>query len=159
MAVMETRTTTLADQIRHRAVSVLTGTDLYVVEVCVRGHTGARTVEVFIDGDEGVTIDQCARASRELGFLLETDDVVRGRYRLNVSSPGADRPLASPRQYPKNIGRPLKVLYRQAPEAEPETLQGTLVEADETGIGIETKGTRRRLHFEQIAEARVVLPW
>lgn len=160
IAVMETtQTTTLVDRIRQRAETVLTGSDAFLVEIIVRGHTGTQTIEVYIDGDDGVTIDQCARVSRELGFLLETDNVVQGRYRLNVSSPGADRPLVLPRQYRKHIGRPLRVMYRPDGEDASETLDGKLTAVDASGIEVETKGTVRRLDFERIAEASVVLPW
>lgn len=154
-----TQTMTLADQVRQRAETVLTGSDAYLIDVSVRGHTGTHILDVYIDGDDGVTIAQCAAISRELGFLLETDNVMRGRYRLNVSSPGADQPLVLPRQYRKHIGRSIRVVYRATDEGAPETLEGKLVTADASGIGIETEGTPRQLDFARIVEAKIVLPW
>ena len=64
---------------------------------------------VLLDGDEGITIDQCSQVSRELSGLLEETDLIDGKYFLEVSSAGLDFPLQSIRQYYKNVGRSLKI--------------------------------------------------
>lgn len=80
---------------------------LFLVDVTVsRNKTSKVTLKV--DGDEGVTIDQCAAISRQLGPFLEEQDWFKGSYNLEVSSPGIDFPLV-PRQLPRHIGRTLKV--------------------------------------------------
>ena len=102
---------TLSEKIEAFAREAIASTPLYLVDVEVRGQKNSRIVRVFVDADEGVNLDTCASVSRQLGFLLETEDVIDGKYRLEVSTPGVDRPLADPRQYKKNVGRPLSVRY------------------------------------------------
>lgn len=132
--------------------------EVYIVEIVVRGRQGSRLVEVFLDSDEGVGLDYLAAYSREIGFLLEAEEIVKGRYRLNVSSPGADRPIRLPRQMKKHVGRKLAVT-----SGEGDPVEGVLVAADDNGITLTLKKGKVKeevkLAFETIQEARVVLPW
>ena len=77
--------------------------------------------EVFIDGDSGVTVDRCREISRYLENKLEENSVVGEKYTLEISSPGATRPLTMKRQYAKHIGRTLKVTMKDG-----STLKGKL---------------------------------
>lgn len=151
--------TSLSPEARIQAFAeeVIAGTPLYVVEVRVRGRKGSQVVEIYIDGDEGVTVDQLAQVSREVGFLLEVEDAIKGKYNLNVSSPGVDRPLVLPRQYKKNLGRDLKVVVRSDDAS--QTYQGTLVEADEDAIVLQDKKRTQRIALADISSAHVQLPW
>jgi ribosome maturation factor RimP len=79
--------------------------DLFPVEIT----ENAAKVYVFIDGDKGLEINRCARISRYLEELIETNQWLPEKYYLEVSSPGASKPLIFPRQYPQHIGRTLEV--------------------------------------------------
>jgi ribosome maturation factor RimP len=104
----------------------------YVVDIQVAGRQGGTLkVTVLLDSDAGITIDECARISRQLGNEMDElnyfgEDVP---FNLEVSSPGVDFPLSQPRQFQKNVGRTLKVDTTTGP-----TLVGTLVEVSDTGI-------------------------
>ncbi len=139
---------------------VLAGSPHFLVELEVRGAPGSQAVDVFIDSDEGLGVDTLARISREVAFLFDAEDVIAGRYRLNVSSPGVDRPLKLPRQYKKNVGRALRVHYRK-PDGDGYTeVLGDLVEADDEAIEVVVKGgQRRRILYADILWAKVQLPW
>ncbi len=108
----------LVKAVREQAEPIIEGYNAYLVDCIVRGERGTRVVEVFIDSDTGITTELCASISRDLGTQLDANDIIPGRYRLEVSSPGLDRPLKLYRQYLKNIGRTLKVKY---------TIDGTTV--------------------------------
>jgi ribosome maturation factor RimP len=88
----------------------LSGTDRFLVDVLIK--PGNR-IYVFIDGDHGVTIDDCVKISRMLEAELDRE---REDFELNVSSSGADQPLRMPRQYPKNIGRSLHIKLAEPQE-------------------------------------------
>ena len=149
----EARVTALVEE-------VLADTDLYLVEVQVRGQKGSRVVNIFVDSDGGIGIDDLAEVSREVSFLLDAEDVIDGRYNLNVSSPGVERPLLLPRQFRKNVGRTLKVTLQAAEGEKPVVLVGDLVGADETGIVLDVSRKRQEeIPYAAIAEARVQLPW
>jgi ribosome maturation factor RimP len=134
------------------------GQNAYVIDVSVRGERGGSLAEVFIDTDEGVTTGLCQKISKELARALDASDLFQGRYDLVVSSPGIERPLKFPRQYPKHVGRNMSVKVRKGTSA--ETLRGTLLEASAESIllGV-TEEDRRTIRFDEIAEARVDSAW
>ena len=86
---------------------------LFIVGVSVKGNPNNQKIQVFVDGDEGVKIDECSAISRKLSDLLEEKDIIEGRYVIEVSSPGADKPLKMIRQYPQHIGRELEIVTRE----------------------------------------------
>ena len=150
------QTDSLADRVRAFAEEAAADTDLYVVGVEVRGFQGSRVVEVFVDSPDGAGSDDLARLSRSLGFTLDTEDLIKGRYRLDVSTPGADRPLEDRRQYPRHVGRELAVTY-EAGEDQLVTVQGELTAVGDDTITLD--GESAPIPFDAVREARVVLPW
>ena len=147
----------LRSRVRALAEEVATEGESYVVDVQVRGQKGSRIIEVFVDADDGVGSDDLARLSRDLAFLLETEDVVKGKYYLNVSSPGAERPLALPRQYPKHVGRTLEVKTGSADE--PTVRTGTLAAVRDDAFDLDVEGDVETIRFADVIEARIQLPW
>lgn len=147
----------LAARLRRLAEEVAAPAGCYLVDVHVRGQRGSRVLEVYFDSDEGLGLDDLAELSRELGFLLDTEDLVQGRYRLDVSSPGAERPLTLPRQYRKHLGRPLRVTTGEGQERRTRT--GTLAALSEEALELDLGDRRERIPFEDVREARVQLPW
>ena len=164
------KTQTIDARVQDLVGEALRGTSMYVVEVDVRGARGSKVVDVFVDADEGVGVDQLAKVSRDVGFLLETEDIFESKYNLNVSSPGLERPLQIPRQYRKNIGRELVVEYTpDKDEREDEKSSafavGTLEGADEDSITLalsdeeHPEGGTRQIPYSQVRTARIRLPW
>ena len=148
------------ERVRRLVEEVLAGTPHFIVECDVRGAAGSQAVDVFLDSDEALGVDTLAQINREIGFLLDTEDVLRGRYRLNVSSPGVDRPLKLPRQYRKNIGRRLRVHHRKPDGHSNTDTLGDLVDADDEAIDVAVSDAEhRRIRYDDILWAKVQLPW
>jgi len=91
----------LADPIRHL------GFELVACEFRTIG--GRPTLQVFIDCEGGVSIDDCVTVNRGIGDLLDVEDIVPGRYDLEVSSPGLDRPLRRDADFVRFAGQRAKV--------------------------------------------------
>ena len=86
--------------------------DVFPVEVKV---SPGNNIKVFLDADNGLTIDTCTRINRALYKQIEEDALFpNGDFALEVSSPGVDEPLKLHRQYKKNIGRTVEVLLNDA---------------------------------------------
>lgn len=104
--------------------------------------------KVYIDGDQGITIDQCIKFNRALYKKIEDAGLhPDGNFSLEVSSPGVDEPLQNIRQYRKNIGRKVEVTL-----SEERKLEGVLKEVREKDILIEeTKGKGKKAVTEVIA--------
>lgn len=128
----------------------------YVVDVSVTGERGSSIVEVFVDTDQGITADQCAQVNRSVSSELERQNLISGRYRLEVSSPGLDRPLKLVRQFRKNIGRRFKII---APvENQKTATEGILREASETTLTLITNEKQERSFALNDIQEAYVLP-
>jgi len=148
----------LADRVSGLTEEVITGTDYFLVDVEVRGHKGTRVVEVYVDSEEDMGHDDLALISKEVGFLLDVEDVVDGSYKLELSSPGIKRPLTMPAQYRKNVGRTLRVRFKDNDNE--EIVVGDLTDADDEEIELELPSTKRlRVPYSAITQARIELPW
>jgi ribosome maturation factor RimP len=102
------------DRVRGIAERVAASTGLEIVEVELRGGGKARMLRIFIDKPGGVTHEDCANLSREVGTILDVEDVIPGAsYLLEVSSPGLDRKLIRPADYERFTGSRVKLTTRQ----------------------------------------------
>ena len=98
-------------------------------------------VKVFIDGDQGISIEKCVQVNRALYKKFEeTGFFPNGDFSLEVSSPGLDEPLKLHRQYRKNVGRQVELVFLDGSRVE-----GRLLEVGEDGIIVEeTKGRNKK---------------
>ena len=151
-------TTTRVEELAREAIA---DTELFLVEVRIRGRKGSQVVEVYIDGDSGVGVDQLASVSRQLSFLLESEDLIGGKYNLNVSSPGTERALQVPRQYKQHSGRTVEVrLGPEEPDGRQQTVRGELVSTSEEDVTLKIEsGEQKKIRFRDIESASIVLPW
>jgi ribosome maturation factor RimP len=109
----------LKEQIQAWLAPLLTEQDLFLVDIKTAGKA---KVEVYVDGDNGITISQCADISRFLEKHLDGSALVSPSYTLDVSSPGMSNPLRVPRQYRRRIGRILEILKTDGSELEVQLL-------------------------------------
>jgi ribosome maturation factor RimP len=107
-------------------------------------------IKVFLDGDNGIAIGQCASVNRKLyKFIEENEFFVNNDFSLEVSSPGVDEPLLLHRQYKKNIGRSVEVILKDGVKKE-----GTLLDATPENISLEVtigKGKKAETTIETLA--------
>ena len=120
--------------------------DLFVVDIKI---APGNKVTVLLDGDKGVTIDNCTVINRALYKFIEEKAVFgNSNFSLEVSSPGLDEPLKLFRQYKKNTGRFIEITLKDSTRKE-----GKLMEASEDGVIIETesgKGKKKETKQESV---------
>ncbi len=130
----------------------LEGSDQFVVSIRV---TPQKKIMVHIDGDQGVTIDDCVKLSRHIEHQLDRDEE---DFELEVSSVGVGHPLQLPRQYRNNIGRRLALL-----DVHDKRVKGKLAGVEPNGITIErdkpTKAKKKKKEPETDADAPVFIPF
>jgi ribosome maturation factor RimP len=104
-------------------------------------------VKVFLDGDNGITIERCVKFNRQLYKLIEeTGMYPEGEFSLEVSSPGVTEPLTTYRQYLKNAGRDVEVLFVDGTKKE-----GKLLQVAEADIIVEyTEGKGKKAVTQQV---------
>jgi len=115
------------------------GYELYALEQS--GQRG-RTLRISIDNASAVSIADCERVSEVTGPIIEKSGLIDGPYDLEVSSPGAERPLRNPADYTRFNGKRVNVRYRTG-ESE-AVVEGQLVAVDGAGIAVESKGPRKQ---------------
>jgi ribosome maturation factor RimP len=105
-------TTSQVDRIRELIMPTLTFLGYELYDLTLAGSGGNTTLRVRIDRPDGVTLDDCERVSKSLGALLDQADPFPTRYELEVSSPGAERPLRNLDEYRRFVGKRANVRYR-----------------------------------------------
>ena len=132
------------DRVREIAERVGASTGLEIVEVELRGGGKARMLRIFIDKPGGVTHEDCANLSREVGTILDVEDVIPGgSYLLEVSSPGLDRKLSRPADYERFTGSRVKVMTRQ-PVNGSRHFEGRLESFQQGRLTIEMNAARKK---------------
>ena len=124
--------------------------ELFLVDIVVKGNIGTQKVLILIDGDKGINIDDCSMVSRAVGHQMEEEDLLDGRYNLEVSSPGLDHPITLKRQYAKNVGRNLDILT-----LENERIKGKLLEVSDDNITLEVDKKTQEIAFNEINKTKI----
>ncbi len=133
--------------------AVALGFELWGVEYIVRGRH--RLLRVYIDGPEGVTVDDCAAVSHQVSGILDVEDPIPGEYTLEVSSPGLDRVLFEPAQYARYEGG-LVTVRTQAAIGGRRRFRGRVKGVTETGFALVLDdGGEQQLAFADIDKAQV----
>ncbi len=146
-------------QLRDAINSAVERKGAHCIDLVVRGDRAKQVIEVFIDAESGITTDLCADVSREISTAIDQANILPGPYRLDVSSPGIDRPLRFPWQYRKHQGRRVNVRYREAEQE--RSVDGTLASVQEDAIVVQVKNVAEPVlvKFDTIVEARIPAPW
>ncbi len=129
------------------------GYDLLCVEL--QGTGTDAVLRLYIDSAKGIGVEDCARVSREVSALLDVDDPIESAYRLEVSSPGLDRPLVKPQHFNDYLGQDAKIKLRVPCEGR-RNFRGKLLACDEDVVAVEVDGQRIDLPFADIERARLV---
>ncbi|MEO1900939.1 MAG: ribosome maturation factor RimP [Alcanivorax sp.] len=111
-------------------------------------------LRLFIDHEDGITVDDCARVSNEVSGLLDVEDPIPGEYNLEVSSPGLDRPLFELSQFDRYQGEDVQ-LTLLAPVAGKRKLTATLVAVDGDTLVVTLDGDTLRIPYSQVDRARL----
>lgn len=120
--------------------------------------TGQRILRLFIDRQDGVSLDDCANISRLVSDILDGEglsDNIDGKFRLEVSSPGLDRPLAKPTHFQRFVGSQVKLTTTEPFDGR-RKFAGEILEADEQGIRVGTEAEAFSIGYDQIDKARLV---
>lgn len=139
-----------------RAESILDAMGVELVDIEIMGSRRNRLLRVTIDHPDGVSLDLCSEVSSILGSLFEEDDPVPGRYVLEVSSPGVERPLRSQRQWERSIGEQAKVKLSEGEGVVHGRIDavggGRIVLVDEVGERVE-------IPFAKVVSGRTIFDW
>jgi len=126
--------------------------ELWGIEYLTKGRSAL--LRVYIDSDEGVTIDDCEKVSRQISAILDVEDPITGEYTLEVSSPGLDRPLFTAEQYVAYVGEVINVRLNSPIDGR-RKFKGVLNSADPKTIVMTVDNQPVEILFSQIEKANV----
>jgi ribosome maturation factor RimP len=139
---------------------VVEAAGMELVEVVVARERGRRILRVTVDREGGVDLDAISELAERLSRRLDLEgyDPGAGPYALEVSSPGLERPLRSPRDFQRRIGQRVAVRTKEAVDGA-RSHEGALVSADGEAIVLAAAGGERRIPYGEIRSARTVVDW
>ncbi len=153
--------TGMAARVGSIVVPVLASLGLRLVRVKVSGLAGC-TVQIMAERPDGsMTIEECETASRALSPVLDAADPIDRAYRLEISSPGLDRPLVRRSDFARHIGQQVKIELDVAHEGR-RRFRGMLLGVEEGGARIRSEDAKDAaaefvLPFDDMADAKLVL--
>ena len=144
----------IVDRVRALVLPIVEAesVELYDIE-----HNGG-VLRVFVDHADGIDIEVIKRISRTISHTLDDIDPIPGRYTLEVSSPGLERPLRTADHFRRAVGSDVKV--KTLPQIDGDRwVHGELVAVDDDGFEVRVDGSVRSLAYADVSKARTVFEW
>ena len=129
------------------------GYELVGVEYLTQGRDGL--LRVYIDSEDGIKLEDCQRVSHQLSGVLDVEDVIRGHYSLEISSPGLDRPLFSAEHFQRFSGSEVK-LRLHAPLDGRRKFRGTIAGVADGNVRLLVDGEEVNVPLDAIDKANLV---
>ena len=129
------------------------GYEMVAIELI--GSGGGEILRIYIDHPDGITVEDCARVSRQVSAVLEVEDPVSGAYTLEVSSPGLDRPLVKLEDFKQHVGELAKIRIHE-PVLGRKNFTGKLISVDKELVVVEVDNEQYELPYSDIDKARLV---
>lgn len=147
----------LKDRLRVILLPIIEPGAVELVDLEIKGKQNNQTIKVFVDKEGGIDLRECGSISRRFADELELEDDMPDRYRIEVSSPGLDRPLLKARDFARNLNREVRVTYED--EQDQRVFQGQVLKVNEDVIEIQGERERRSFPISKIKFGKVMLPW
>ena len=145
----------ITERVANLAEPILDDMGFELVDVEYLSKYGKWVLRLYIDSERGITIDDCARVSGELGDLIDIKDVIEHEYVLEVSSPGLNRRLKKEADFLRSIEKKIKVKM-VAPIRGRRNFSGVLKDFKDRTLYLETEGGLITLSWPDIDKANLV---
>ncbi|HHJ37939.1 MAG: ribosome maturation factor RimP [Methylothermaceae bacteria B42] len=147
----------VSDQLKQLLEPVITGLGYELVGIeWTADPKQRRVLRIYIDIEDGVTVDDCELVSGQISALLDVEDPIPGNYVLEVSSPGLDRPLFTLAHFRRFIGEPVRIHLQQPLEGR-KRFKGTIKAIHDNQVTlVSQEGETVDIPFEWIEKARLV---
>ncbi|MBL0388952.1 ribosome maturation factor RimP [Tumebacillus sp. ITR2] len=142
--------------VEELAAPIVEGEGLELVDVEYKKEGANWFLRIFIDKPEGVDIDDCGRVSEKVSDMLDEVDPIPDSYFLEVSSPGAERPLKKPADFERSIGKQVYITTYEPVEGQ-KTFEGVLAGYDGDQVTVTEAKKTITLSAEKIASARLAV--
>ncbi len=156
----ETVSTALADTLEELAAEICAEFDLEVYDIQVLPEAGRISVVIERAGDSspgnGVTVSEIMRVSKQIGYQLDTEDLVPFTYQFEVSSPGVERDLNTARQVAKNVGRDVRLVLAEETDDNRRVVEGVLESFSDGVLSVVSGDKRWEIELDNVRRGRTV---
>jgi ribosome maturation factor RimP len=150
------RSDQIASRLKEILLPALHSFGVEMVDLKYRLENRGWILRLFIDKEGGITLEDCQRVSEQVGDLLDVEDLIGHGYRLEVSSPGLDRPLTREGDFVRFIGKRARISSRE-PISNQRNFQGKILGVEDHQVLIEEdKGVKVAIPFPAILKARLI---
>lgn len=136
---------------------ILENENAKLVELQLKGRPDNQIVKIFVDTEDGVTLDKCKSISRQMSDVLDSADIFNGKYRLEVSSPGLDRPLLNRNDFARNMHKEVDIKYES--NLGIEDFKGKIVDVSYENVSIQGSDEIKSVPISKIKHGKISLPW
>lgn len=141
--------------ILKRIEEIVKSQNLLLIDSVVRGDNRFRILEIFVDGEVSITSETCTELSRMIKTVIEEENLIETNFRLDVSSPGIDRPLKFLIQYKKHINRGFELQY--SIDDAVKSIKTKLTGIDDNILTFNDGKNEIKIRFEEIKSAKVLI--
>ena len=145
----------LIERVSGLVEPVVAARGMEILDIEYRRESLGWVLRIYIDGERGVTVDDCAGISRAVGEMLDAADLVEPAYNLEVSSPGLDRPLRKVEHFKMHIGDTIEV-RTTSPVEKRRNFKGVLLEASPEGLRVRCDAVEYSIGLAQIERAKLL---
>ena len=142
------------EKVREIATRICEESGLELFDIEFRSDERSGLLRILIDSENGVSIGDCTKVSREISTQLDVSDLIRSRYRLEVGSPGLDRPLRNLEDAARAVGKRVKV--KAQPIDNQKKFIGILQAVEDQSLVIEDQGKRFMVPWSKVRKAKIV---
>jgi len=125
-----------------------------LVDVELRGKRGRWLLRIFVDMEGGITLQDCTRLLKKFMEIPALEEILGSNYRLEVSSPGVDRPLVKMRDFQRNLGREVRIQYNKGRQ-----IEGEISRVTEDYVVIRNKSGESQIPLSSIIKGKIKLKW
>jgi ribosome maturation factor RimP len=143
------------EKIKEISNEIVEKLGFFIVDFSFRGDQRKPIIEVFVDSSKIVTADNLAEISREINSAIEENSFIDKSYRLDVSTPGVDRPLKYLKQFSKHINRNFEITYKL--DEETKTITGKLLSIEKEELTFLSGGKNILINFNNLTTAKVII--
>ena len=134
---------------------ILKEKNFFLIDLIYRGNPKQRIIELYVDSEKNVTAEDLAELNRLINSQIEGKNLIESQYRLDVSSPGTDKPMKFLGQFPKHINRKFEVSYISNDET--KTLSGKLIKVEGDTLVFLSNQNEISINFINIKKAKVLV--
>lgn len=143
------------DRVRELVTPIITEEGCELVDAEITHDMGSKILRIYIDKDGGVKVGDCTRVSHAVEDLLEVEEVVSGRYNLEISSPGLNRPLRKKEHFLKVLGQMIDMTTKEKLDGR-KHYRGLLKSVDSDVLVMEIDHQEFRVPLEKLLKAKLV---